>query len=271
MNMQELTNKTQLDAKTLSAILDAANIPNDLNDYTDEHFEIIRALQEIRKDKKVQTWPEAFVIYIKPIREIQLEEIAVRHAIAHDRIPEILAGMKLNPETMTDEQLTLFKTVCQQLQSGIAFDMAVQSVTLQKQNKGKKTTTQTMPEFASQQEPGSAIAPTKDKPMPGLVPRSVQPVDLTGIPVDDGVANNWDDVAKVGAASDADNLAGAPFDGIIEGSEYVNDKTEALKQHGFNLYMEKFDEAMHDPELVKRVEDKYLGKFPARWNLKPKN
>lgn len=101
--------------------------------------------------------------------------------------------------------------------------------------------------------------------------KTVAKVDLTGIPVHDGVANTWDEVAKVGAASDADALAGAPFDGIIEGSDYVNDKAEALKQHGFNLYMEKFDEAMHDPELAKRVEDKYLGKFPARWNLKPKN
>lgn len=115
-----------------------------------------------------------------------------------------------------------------------------------------------------------------DRPLPSFPAtetglKTVAKVDLTGIPVDDGVAKTWDEVAKVGAASDADTLAGAPFDGIIEGSDYVNDKAEALKQHGFNLYMEKFDEAMHDPELAKRVEDKYLGKFPARWNLKPKS
>jgi hypothetical protein len=115
-----------------------------------------------------------------------------------------------------------------------------------------------------------------DRPLPSFPAtetglKTVAKVDLTGIPVDDGVAKTWDEVAKVGAASDADTLAGAPFDGIIEGSDYVNDKAEALKQHGFNLYMDKFDEAMHDPELAKRVEDKYLGKFPARWNLKPKS
>lgn len=121
-----------------------------------------------------------------------------------------------------------------------------------------------------------AIKTKGDRPLPSFSAteaglKTVATVDLTGIPVDDGVAKSWDEVAQVGAASDADTLAGAPFDGIIEGSDYVNDKAEALKQHGFNLYMEKFDEAMHDPELAKRVEDKYLGKFPARWNLKPKS
>jgi hypothetical protein len=51
----------------------------------------------------------------------------------------------------------------------------------------------------------------------------------------------------------------------------IGDKAEALRQHGFNLYMEKFGDAMKDPDLVKRIEDKYLGKLPERWNLKKSN
>jgi hypothetical protein len=132
------------------------------------------------------------------------------------------------------------------------------------------------PQAVTKWKESNAIKTKGDRPLPSFATtetglKTVAKVDLTGIPVDDGVATAWVEVAKVGAASDADALAGAPFDGIIEGSDYVNEKAEALKQHGFNLYMEKFDEAMHDPELAKRVEDKYLGKFPARWNLKPKS
>jgi hypothetical protein len=114
----------------------------------------------------------------------------------------------------------------------------------------------------------TAIAPTGSKPMPKLVPRKTQPVDLEGIPIDGGVATYWGHVAKAGATADADALAGAPFDGIVEGSEFVGEREEALRQHGFNLYMTNFDEAMKDPELIKRVEEKYLGKLPERWNLR---
>jgi uncharacterized protein YoaH (UPF0181 family) len=60
--------------------------------------------------------------------ERQLKEIAVRHAIPDERIPEILAAMKLKLERLTDPQIELFRDVCQMLNSGMSLDIASQSV-----------------------------------------------------------------------------------------------------------------------------------------------
>ena len=202
--------------------------------------------------------------------ETELREIAARYSMS-DRIQEFMADLQFDPKSMTNEQFEQFRQVCEQVQQGIALPMVVQGVLNQAKAKPSVPEGKSLPERG-----GAALVQRKeDRPLPSFVAgtgiTAVAEVDLTGIPLEDGVAKTWDEVAKVGAASDADSLAGAPFDGIIEGSEFINEKAEALKQHGFNLYMKKFDEEMHDPGLVKRVEDKYLGKFPARWNLKPKS
>ena len=267
MNKSELTKQAKFDDKTLDAILEALGILKNLPDYTDEHLKLVQTIKDIHKNEGCKSWAEAVSIHRKPINEAQLKEIADRYSLS-DRVPEITSALKLKPESITTEQFEQFRIVCEQVQKG----MDLQMVANAQLDKGKAAKAKpAMPEFASQSEPGSAIAPTKDKPKSGLIARTTQPVDLTGIPIDGGVARYWDRIAEVGAAADADDLAGAPFDGIVEGSEFVGDKAEALRQHGFNLYMEKFDTAMKDPELIKRVEDKYLGKLPERWNLKKPN
>jgi hypothetical protein len=232
--------------------------------------EAIQQTLENAKEKPDAEYVPNAIAQQKTINEAQLKEIAARY-VMRDRIPEISSALKLKPESMTNEQFEQFREACEQVQQGIDLEIVAQGVLNKASAKPSVPGGKTHPEKG-----GAALTQRKeDRPLPsfatGTAITAVAEVDLTGIPVDDGVATTWDEVAKVGAASDADALAGAPFDGIIEGSDYVNEKAEALKQHGFNLYMEKFDDAMHDPELAKRVEDKYLGKFPARWNLKPKS
>ena len=125
MNRNELINQTQLNIKTLNEIFEGLGIPKDLEDYTDEHLKLIQSIQEIRKDEKVQSWPEAIAIYRKPLREAQLNEVAARHQIAPERISEILKTMRLKPETLTDAQLAQFIDVCQKVQSGVELADAV--------------------------------------------------------------------------------------------------------------------------------------------------
>ncbi len=169
MNKQDLSAQTKVPGNGIDEILAAMGISKDLPDYTDEHVNLIQSIRDIHKNEGCKSWAESVGIYRKPINEAQLQEIAVRHAIAHDRIPEILAAMKLKPETLTDEQLTLFQSVCQQLYAGMDFEMAVQSVAPPKQTRGKKAAAQALPEFALQSEPGGVIAPTNNGSMPGLL------------------------------------------------------------------------------------------------------
>jgi hypothetical protein len=202
MNRQDLLIHLKQVTENIDKILDAAQLPTDLQEFTPEQIEALEAIAQLVETKQAKTYKVAGEIYRKPIREIQLEEIAFRHTIAHDRIPEILAEMKLKPETLTDEQLMLFKTVCQQLQAGIAFEMAVQSVAPQKQTKGKKTTAQTMPEFVPPSEPAGAITPTNNGPMPGLAVQTIPDghsetlqsvvdvaIDTAGFKVNERIAN----------------------------------------------------------------------------------
>jgi hypothetical protein len=156
MNKNDLSTQTKLNVEKIDEILKAALLPLDLEDYTPEQVSVVQELINLVESKQAKTYKEASEIYRKPIREIQLEEIAYRHTIAHDRIPEILAGMKLKPETLTDEDLTHFESVCQQLQNGIDFHMAVQAAAPPKQGKGKKA--QTMPELLVQPEGAIAVA-----------------------------------------------------------------------------------------------------------------
>ncbi|NJM77729.1 MAG: hypothetical protein HC852_20540 [Acaryochloridaceae cyanobacterium RU_4_10] len=169
MNKSELIAHLKQGTDIIDKILDAAQLPADLQEFMPEQIVVLEAIAQLVETKQAKTYKLAGEIYRKPLRENQLEEIAFRHAIAHDRMAEILTAMKLKPETLTDEQLTLFDTVCQQLHAGMDFDMAVQSVAPPKQTKGKKASAQALPEFAPQSESGSAIALTNNGSMPGLL------------------------------------------------------------------------------------------------------
>jgi hypothetical protein len=121
-------------------------------------------------------------------RESQLKEIAVRYAIAHERIPEVLGAMKLKLETLTEAQIQLFQDVCQMLQSGMDLAMASQSAASNAKAQAKaKPDARNFPESAqaavadkhppdqstSNLEAGVALAPRQDSPMHGLANQSI--------------------------------------------------------------------------------------------------
>ena len=200
MNRQELNTRLQKNSENVTDILKAAQLPPDLEDFTSEQVLVCEEIVQLVSSGQAKTYKVAGEIYRKPINEAQLEEIAFRHTIAHDRIPEILAGMKLKPETMTDEDLTHFESVCQHLQDGMDFGMAVQSVAPPK--KGKKAAAQALPEFVPKPEPAGAITPTNSGPMPGLAVQTIPDghsetlqsvvdvaIDTAGFEVNERIAN----------------------------------------------------------------------------------
>lgn len=184
MNKQDLSNQTKVPGNGIDSILDAMDIPKDLPDYTDEHLKLVQAIKDIHKNEGLKSWTEAVGIYRKPEREAQLQEIAVRYAIAHERIPEVLGAMKLKLETMTEPQVQLFQDVCQMLQSGMDLAMASQAVADKAKEQAKtKAAAKKFPESAQdvagaehQPEQSTAIAPAKGNPMPELAVKGVESV-----------------------------------------------------------------------------------------------
>lgn len=184
MNKQDLSNQTKIPGNGIDSILDAMDIPKDLPDYTDEHLKLVQAIKDIHKNEGLKSWTEAVGIYRKPEREAQLQEIAVRYAIAHERIPEVLGAMKLKLETLTEPQVQLFQDVCQMLQSGMDLAMASQAIADKAKEQAKtKAAAKKFPEFAQDAtdaenppEQSTAIALAKDNPMPELVVKEVESV-----------------------------------------------------------------------------------------------
>ena len=159
MNRNELVTQTQLNIKTLNEILDGLSIPKNTEDFTEEHLKLVQAIQEIRKDEKVQSWPEAIAIYRTPINEHQLKEIALRHEVADERIPDILKAMKLKVESLAEPQFELFRQVCQAMQSGMEMTLAAQ-MTLDKAKEAKTQKPTATSAAKSEPAPATAIATT---------------------------------------------------------------------------------------------------------------
>ena len=154
MNKQDLSTQTKVPSSDIDIILAELGISTELLDYTEEHLKLVQSIKDIHKNEKAKSWPEAIAIYRKPIREGQLNEAAARHQIAPERIPEILAALKLKPETLTDAQLEQFAEVCAKLQSGVDLAAALPA----KATRGKKAAA--VPEFVpgSKEVEGGAIA-----------------------------------------------------------------------------------------------------------------
>jgi uncharacterized coiled-coil DUF342 family protein len=119
MNKQELVAHLKQSVESIDELLNAAQLQNDLKDFNPEQVQVIEAIAQLVATKQAKTCKEAGELYRKPQREAQLNDLAARHQIAPDRIPEILKAMKLKPETLTDTQLAQYMEVCQKLQSGV--------------------------------------------------------------------------------------------------------------------------------------------------------
>ena len=154
MNRTELTAHLKQGADSIDKILEAAQLPLDLQNYSPEHIQLIEAIAQLVSTKQAKTFKEAGEIHRKPLREAQLNEVAARHQIEPERIPEILKAMRLKPETLTDAQLAQFIDVCQKVQSGVELADAVP-----RPNGGrtkKASAPESEPESESQADNGAA-------------------------------------------------------------------------------------------------------------------
>jgi hypothetical protein len=156
MNKSELIEHLKQGDDIINKILEAAQLPLDLPDYSPEQVQVIEAIAQLVSSKQSKSYQEAGEVYRKPIREGQLTEAASRHQIAPERIPEILSALKLKPETLTDAQLEQFAEVCAKLQSGIDLAAAVPA----KATRGKKAAAvpEFVPQTADEDAVGGAIA-----------------------------------------------------------------------------------------------------------------
>jgi hypothetical protein len=159
MNKSELITHLKQGDDIINKILDAAQLPLDLPDYSPEQVQVIEAIAQLVSSKQSKSYQEAGEVYRKPIREGQLKEITVRCAIPDERIAEILAAMKLKLETLTDPQIERFGKVCVMVQSGMDLTLAAQAVLGEaKAAKTKKPMPEFVAQTADEEAGGGAIA-----------------------------------------------------------------------------------------------------------------
>jgi hypothetical protein len=153
MNRTELTAHLKQGEDSIDKILEAAQLPSDLQDYNPEQVQVIEAIAHLVSSKQAKNFKEAGGIYRKPLREQQLKDIALRHSIPEDWIPNILQATKLKLETLTDEQLELFREVCQLQNTGLELGMASQAAINNAKDAKAKAKSRTKQELMTQAEP----------------------------------------------------------------------------------------------------------------------
>jgi hypothetical protein len=181
-----------------------------------------------------------------------------------EQILERLSISKDTAPTLGQKESLLF--CCKLLDSAVALDEAIQQ-TLEKAK--EKPDAEYVPQPGStNQAVGAALAQRKDstlttdRPFPAIVEQSHE---IDGIPLDGDAAAAWSNLSKAGAAVEADKLATAPFDGMIETAERIREQAANLKQRGSNQFLQDFNEAFNDPALIERVKAQALGKLPPEW------
>jgi hypothetical protein len=261
MNKLEIANRINQPTEKIDAILKDAGLPTDVEQYSPEQIESLEAIAKMVETKQAKNFKDAGGLYRKIQNEAQLNEIAARYSMS-DRISELSSALKLKPESMTTEQFEQFREVCEQVQQGIDLGIVAQGVL----NKAKAQPSVPVDGTALAQRQDSTPATTR--PMPELVKQNAAKIEYA--PLDGEAADLWGKVADIGASVDAQTLANSPFDGIREASKRIQAEADGLKQHGAQIYFEKFGKAFNDPALLKRVAEQNLGKFPPEWDLNSK-
>jgi hypothetical protein len=255
MNKSEIANRINPPTEKIDAILKDAGLPTDVEQYSPEQAETLEAIAKMVETKQAKNFKDAGGLYRKIQNEAQLKEIAARYSMG-DRIPELISALKLKPESIAVEQFEQFRMVCEQVQHGMALPMVAQGVL----NQAKAKPSGSGGGTALAQRKESTL--TTDRPFPAIVGQSQE---IDGIPMDGDAAAAWGSLSKAGAAVEADKLATAPFDGMIETAERIRDQAAKLKQLGSNQFLQDFNEAFNDPALIERVKDQALGKLPPEW------
>ena len=159
MHREELVAQTKLTGPKVNEVLTAAQLPLDAQDYTPEQVKLLEELINLVESKQAKTYKEAGLLHRNAQNFHQLKEIALRHEVADERIPEILKAMKLKVESLAEPQFELFRQVCQAMQSGIEMTLAAQ-MTLNRAKEAETQKTAATPATESEQVPATAIATT---------------------------------------------------------------------------------------------------------------
>jgi hypothetical protein len=215
---------------------------------------IQQTLEKAKEKPDAEYLPNA-IAQQKTTNEAELQEIAARYSMG-DRISEIMSALQLKTESITTEQFEQFREVCEQVQQGIDLGIVAQGVL----NKAKAKPSVSGGGTALAQRKESA--PTTTRPFPAIVEQSQE---IEGILLDGEAATVWDNLSIAGATFEAENLATAPFDGMIETAERIREQAANLKQLGSNRFLQDFNEAFNDPALLERVQEQALGKLPPEW------
>ncbi|HEY9828198.1 MAG TPA: hypothetical protein V6D19_22395 [Stenomitos sp.] len=230
MNRQDLTTLLKQSSQTLADLLKAAELPQDLQDFNPEQVQLLEAIAQLVAQKKAKSFKEAVDIHHKSIREAQIQEVAARHEIAPERMPEILNALNFKLETITDTQVETFTQVCAQLQSGIALADAVPKPAK------KKTPTSDLPEFA----PKNAD-PTPDKTAITLANSN----SLRTLEVTEAQQATLRDIALALAPEAVPNLA----EEMVEAAEVVaHELKHTAQQIFFEAALEQLKTQNNDPQ-----------------------
>jgi hypothetical protein len=258
MNKSELANRINQPAEKINAILKDAGLPTDVEQYSPEQIESLEVIAKMVETKQAKNFKDARELYRKIQNEAQLKEIAARYSMG-DRIQKFMTALQFKPESLTTDQFEQFRIVCEQVKQGMELSIVAQEVL----NQAKAQLGKAQPEAV-----GTALAPRRDaglatdRPFPAILEQSQE---IEGIPLDGEAATLWDNLSKAGAAVEAEQLATAPFDGMIETAERIRQQAANLRQRGSNQFLSDFSEAFNDPALVERVKLQALGKLPPEW------
>ncbi len=230
MNKSELIAHLKQGDDIIKKILEAAQLPLDLPDYSQEQVQVIEAIAQLVSSKQSKSYQEAGEVYRKPIREGQLTEAAARHQIAPERIPEILSALKLKPETLTDAQLGQFTEVCVKLQSGVDLAAAVPA----KATRGKKAAA--VPEFVPQS--------TDEEAEGGTLTRAT-PTSLATLEVSEADQATLRDMAEALAPEAVPDLA---KEMVVAADEVSGDLKQVAKQIFLEAALKQLRTQNNDPQ-----------------------
>ena len=245
MNKQELPSHLKQAIESIDDILKAAGLPLDLADYSPEQVHQLEELVNLMESKQAKTYKEAGVLHRNAQNFHQLKEIALRHEVADERIPDILKVMKLKVESLAEPQFELFRQVCQAMQSGMEMTLAAQmTLDKAKEAKGKKTVQPSEPSIPSvEQSPERAIT-VIDQDAAVQVANNSSDEILFEIP--EKVSENMDTLAKASVTGIAEDYIKGATVQILE-----QDSGEAFRQgrqYGQRLIEKARREVLQGPE-----------------------
>jgi hypothetical protein len=176
-----------------------------------------------------------------------------------EQILERLSVPKNTPPTLGQKESLQF--CCKLLDSAVALDDAIKQ-TLEKDKSDAVKAKSVVPEVSvsegANREVSAALAPTKDRPMPGL---AVQDNAPSWRPSRDVKAIQLAESEMKEAAKDiAQAVSGAPFGGINDAVDYAESQIRAIRGEWSDAVFDQVEDELNSDEMSFFLEKTYVGK-----------